>query len=164
METVPAAAKAMAADCPDGKCEVCPKCGKVHPPKDWKPQPNKPIVLPDKTPRDGSFPDRETSAIVVELTKRLKALEDRVAALEAKKPDEKQPDAAPPPPQPIPMRGEPGPRGLAGEPGPPGKDAPARTIDVIFRWPDGSSKTVSVPPDKKRVIQYVERTTVTASK
>ena len=160
VESVPAAAKAMAAECPDGKCEVCPKCGKVHPPKDWKPQPNRPIVLPDKTPRDGTFGDKDASTFIVELTKKIKALEDRVAALEAKKPDDAKQDAPPPP---IPMKGEQGPRGLTGEPGPAGrdgKDGKPGLITVVLKWADGKP-IAEVPdvPSGKRVTQILERVT-----
>lgn len=142
VSSVPAVAKSMGLpECPDGICKVCPKCGKIHAPADgWKPQPNVPIVLP----RDGTFPDRQSSAYLVELVKRvdrqdklIAELQAAVAALQVSRPG--TPDVAPPPipapvPTPTPQRGETGPQGNEGPVGPPGpKPTPSELLEIVER-------------------------------
>lgn len=89
--------------CVDGKC-----------PKDkngrWIPSPNTPIKLP----KDGTFPDRESSKIIVALAKRIDDLESRLAALEKGA----KGDVAPPPP-PFPD---------------PNKNAAADIRDAVDKW------------------------------
>lgn len=105
----------------------------------WTPSPNIPIKLP----KDGTFPDRESSKLIVDLSARLDALERQLAELTKPKAD------VPPPPGergPAGPKGEPGPAGVAGAPGPPGrdgsdgrdgKDGKPGTITVILVAEDG---------------------------
>jgi len=120
--TVPSVANAMGLpDCPNGICEVCPKCGKVHGRGEhWTPKPNVPIVLPKEERQAGdkeAFKDVVATAKILDLERKLAALEARLAALEKKAGG----DVAPlPPPE-----GIPGPVGPAGKPGVDGKDGVA---------------------------------------
>lgn len=97
--------------CPDGNCP------NQRRPNAWTPTPNVPIKLP----RDGTFPDRESSKIIVELSKRLDALEAEVAGLK------KQLAGDVPPP--------PGERGAAGDRGPKGDNATdAQVAAAVAKW------------------------------
>lgn len=173
----------VAVQCIDGKC-----------PKDangkWKPSPNVAIVLPkDERQSKDTFKDRAATAHILALEEKLAALEQRVANLEAGgKSDAPAPPLnepiKEPPPAPVVTAGPKGDRGEQG-PGPTmaqirsavedwlaankaslkGEPGPARTIQVVFRWSDGTPiASVDVPPEKTKVTQILERTKTTASK
>lgn len=141
---VPSVAKAMGIpNCPDGVCEVCPKCGKMHSKLGWSPQPNTPIVLPKEVPRDGTFPDKTSSAFIVALVNRVDDLESRLAKLEKAASN----DVAPPPPlprdpPPVPKEGAVGATGPRGEKGDAGERGPAGKDGAAGR--DGKSGVVTV--------------------
>lgn len=95
----------------------------------WTPSPN----LPIKLPKDGTFPDRESSKLIVDLLSRVEKLEKQVAELTKPKPDVPPPPGQEGPAGPAGPGGEKGPKG---DPGPPGRDG--------VNGKDGESGTITV--------------------
>jgi hypothetical protein len=134
-------------------CDVRP-----NPQKDtngWNPSANVPIVLPDKLPRDGTFPDSDASKYIVELTKRVEQLEADVKFLKEQLakptplPDAPAP-ALPPPPTDQQISAavakwladnEHRLRGRDGKPG----EAGVISVNLNVRSPDGTASTKSLP-------------------
>lgn len=133
--------------CVDGRCILAapppiPPLGQK-----FRLDPSQPIVLPDAVPRDGTFPDKVSSAYIVELVKRIEALERRVASLETGGKND-----APVPPLETPIKDAPpaplaaGPKGDSGRdgrdgvgtPGKNGVDGKPGTVTVVIKWADGT--------------------------
>ena len=114
---------------------VCPTGGKCAPPP--------PMDLADvKPPRDGTFPDKESTQIILALLKRVEALEKKLS-------EKPEAPAVPGLPGEAGPKGEPGTAGKDGSPGRDGQDGrdgkdgvagpsgPAGRITVVLIGPDG---------------------------